>query len=114
MGMVVWNDYEEGTALEPGIDNCYSVNTPTVSGPTLNWGITASSNEASTSTIDHYSVWLLDGSGNAQDILDVPGGSSTAATLPNTIPTGTWSIRVQMIGVNSVQNRLSGALTYIK
>src|SRR5205814_5329833 len=45
--LVTWNDYEEGTEIESGIDNCFSLTT-SVSGSSLQWKI--SGNE---STIDH-------------------------------------------------------------
>src|SRR5207248_2608909 len=37
--LVTWNDYEEGTELESGIENCVAV-TGAVSGSNLTWSIT--------------------------------------------------------------------------
>ena len=34
--LVTWNDYEEGTAIEPGVDNCVAV-TPQTNGNVLTW-----------------------------------------------------------------------------
>jgi hypothetical protein len=39
--LVTWNNYEEGSELETGIDNCVSV-APWVSGNLLSWTVTGS------------------------------------------------------------------------
>ena len=36
--IVTWNDYEEGTAMEAGIDNCIYMQ-PSISGNTLSWSV---------------------------------------------------------------------------
>jgi hypothetical protein len=51
--IVTWNDYEEGTAIESGIDNCVYL-TPAISGSSLGWTV-GGGNE---NTIDHYTVFL--------------------------------------------------------
>jgi hypothetical protein len=51
--VATWNDYEEGTAIEPGIDNCIFL-TPSQSGTTFGWTVTGGDE----STIDHYSVFI--------------------------------------------------------
>ncbi len=48
--LVTWNDYEEGTEIESGIDNCFSVSAA-VSGTSLNW--TPQGDEG---TVDHYQL----------------------------------------------------------
>src|SRR5439155_5872948 len=50
--LVTWNDYEEGTEIESGIDNCFSVSAK-MSGTALQWNITGNEN-----TIDHYVVYI--------------------------------------------------------
>jgi hypothetical protein len=46
-----WNDYEEGTEIETGIDNCVEVKASIRGGNTLVWNISGREN-----TIDHISV----------------------------------------------------------
>src|SRR5206468_12463798 len=54
--LVTWNDYEEGTALEMGIDNCVGIST-SVTGNTLSWVLSGQAN-----TIGHYTIFIsLDG-----------------------------------------------------
>src|SRR6266567_17680 len=36
--VITWNDYEEGTAAEDGVDNCYTVNS-SISGNNLMWSL---------------------------------------------------------------------------
>ena len=36
--IVTWNDYDEGTAMEMGIDNCIYLQ-PSISGSTLSWNV---------------------------------------------------------------------------
>ena len=48
--IATWNDYEEGTTIEPGIDNCVYL-VPSQSGSTINWSVNGQEN-----TIDHYGV----------------------------------------------------------
>ena len=38
--VMTWNDYEEGTAVEDGIDNCYTVHA-SLTGNLLNWSLVA-------------------------------------------------------------------------
>src|SRR5947208_16721001 len=57
--LVTWNDYEEGTALEGGGDNCYSVNASML-GNVVAWSVAASDPYASTWTIHHYNVYFAD------------------------------------------------------
>jgi hypothetical protein len=112
---VTWNDYDEGTEIETGLDNCYSVTSPSIVSSTFSWTMSDSSGgNASTSTIDHFSLWLFDGSGNAMDVLDVTNPNATSLTIPATIPSGSWRLAVQAIGVNSVQNHLSPLVNYSK
>src|SRR4029077_10080540 len=50
MQLVTWNDYEEGTEIESGIDSCASVSA-SISGNSLQWSLAGNQN-----TIDHYRI----------------------------------------------------------
>jgi hypothetical protein len=53
-----WNDYGEATNIESGVDNCWRVNTPTISTTTITWTQTQTDTTyASPSTIDHFRIW---------------------------------------------------------
>ena len=48
--IATWNDYEEGTTIETGIDNCVYL-VPSQSGTTIKWSVNGNEN-----TIDHYTA----------------------------------------------------------
>ena len=60
--VVTWNDYEEGTAVEDGIDNCYTVNA-SLSGSQLTWSLAATDSYASTATVHHFNIYFADAAG---------------------------------------------------
>jgi hypothetical protein len=56
-----WDDYEEGTEIETGIDNCVSSLNASVNDGVLTWSISFST-PGSERTIDHYTIFYsLDG-----------------------------------------------------
>ena len=70
---MTWNDYEEGTEIETGIDNCVSVS-GSVSGTDLSWNIGGQEN-----TIDHYSVFI---SQDGQNLSCFTTGAGTQTGTP--------------------------------
>jgi hypothetical protein len=111
--VVTWNDYEEGTAVEDGIDNCYTVNA-SLTGSTLTWSLTASdSTYASTSTIDHYTIYYADASGNLYLAASNLPVTTNSLDLSSRVPPGTWDIYVEMVGKPLIINRMSDAMTFI-
>lgn len=121
-----YNDYEEGSAWEPGINNCWNVNTPTIdSSKILHWTLTGfdpdgasaypaggpeDAAHANLATVDHFTVFASDGT-NAADGTprlyvisnNVPATETTVGckcySLPLSafnLPTGTYSIYVKL------------------
>lgn len=111
--VATWNDYEEGTAIEDGIDNCYTINA-SLSGSQLTWTLVASdSTYASTATIHHWNVYFTDAAGSlyvAASNLPVTTNSLDLSVL---VPSGTWSVYVEMVGQPLVINRMSNGVSYI-
>jgi hypothetical protein len=110
--VVTWNDYEEGTAVEDGIDNCYSVNA-SLSGSQLTWSLSASDSYATTATIHHYNVYFADAIGNIYNAATNLPVSATGFDLSSVVPTGAWTVYVEMVGQPLIINRMSNAVTYI-
>src|SRR4029077_20888538 len=50
--LVTWNDYEEGTEIESGIDNCLGLSA-TAAGKTLQWAT-----QGNEETVDQYTVYV--------------------------------------------------------
>jgi hypothetical protein len=106
--LVTWNDYEEGTALEIGIDNCLASIDLQRSGNTAVWHPVWNSG-GSASTIHHYTVWArVQGSQTMYDCsgdLDPSQSTFNLDTCP--LPSGTYQIYVQAVGQPLVKNLLS-------
>ncbi len=102
--IVTWNDYEEGTEIETGIDNCVTVQAA-VSGSRLTWTITGNDD-----TLDHFTIFL---SKDGNDLMALADVRATARSfdLP-TLPAGDWRLRVKAVGRPSLTNALSGEAHY--
>jgi len=110
--VVTWNDYEEGTAVEDGIDNCYTVNA-SLSGSQLTWSLAATDSYASTATVHHFNIYFADAAGSLYAAASNLPVTTSALDLSSLIPTGTWTVYVEMVGQPLIINRMSSAMTYI-
>src|SRR5262249_49808363 len=70
--LVTWNDYEEGTEIETGIDNCVTV-AVAVAGTTISWSITGQMN-----TVDHFSVFV---SQDGENLMWLADAATNVASL---------------------------------
>ncbi len=103
---VTWNDYEEGTEIETGIDNCVAVSGAT-SGKILSWGITGQEN-----TIDHYTVFIsLDGV-NLMPVADVAGGTHSLDLSGFGFDPAVYTLYVKAVGKPSMTNKMSGPIAW--
>jgi hypothetical protein len=104
--LVTWNDYEEGTAIEPGIDNCVSI-TSWMSGSRLNWSITGDE-----STVDHYSIYAsLDGT-NLARIGEFAAGTTGVELDTLSLTPDNYQFFVKAVGKASMANHMSSAVAY--
>ena len=105
--IATWNDYEEGTAIEPGIDNCVFL-VPSQSGTTINWAVNGNEN-----TIDHYSVFISTDGKNLSHLVDVPNGTHAVELSKLSLSASkTYSIFVKAVGRPTIQNKMSPAIAY--
>lgn len=112
MQVVTWNDYEEGTEVESGIDNCYNVNA-SLSGNVLSWSLLSSNFYASPATVHHFNVYFADAGGNLYPAATNLPTTTASLNLSTVVPSGTWNIYVEMVGQPLILNRMSNGLTYI-
>jgi hypothetical protein len=113
MQVITWNDYEEGTEVESGIDNCYTLNA-SLSGNVLSWTLVASDPlYATPATIHHFNVYFADASGNLYPVATNLPTSTNSLNLSTVVPSGTWTMYVEMVGQPLVLNRISNGMTYI-
>jgi len=105
--LVTWNDYEEATAIEPGIDNCVYL-TPSIAGNTLNWAVAGGSEN----TIDHYTVFLSTDGQNLAKLADVQTGTHSFDLGHLGLAPGTYILFVEAVGRASFQNKMSAAIAF--
>jgi hypothetical protein len=107
MQIATWNDYEEGTAIEPGIDNCIYL-TPSQSGTKINWSV----NGGNENTIDHYTVFISTDGTNLTKVNDVPQGTHSLDLSQMNLSPATYLVYVKANGAPSFQNKMSPAIAY--
>ena len=108
MQVVTWNDYEEGTEIESGIENCVAL-APTVTGSTLSWNI---GDKASESTIDHYAVFISTDGQNLMRLADVAAGTHAVSLAQYNLAPGTYVLYVKAVGKASIVNHMSPAVAF--
>jgi hypothetical protein len=102
-----WNDYEEGTAIEMGIDNCVFL-VPSQSGNTISWTVNGQEN-----TIDHYTIFVSTDGKNLSPLIDVPAGThSVDLSKLQTSTNTTYLVYVKAVGLPSIQNKMSPPIAY--
>lgn len=120
-----WDDYEEGTEIETGIDNCMTAFTTTLEDNTLSWAASwgtdpmNSAYTGSEATINHYAIYLAaKGGSKVMHLTDV---QCTKTSCPSSIDVSTLGITggpyvfyVEAVGQPSVVNHRAGptAKTY--
>lgn len=103
--VATWNDYEEGTEVETGIDNCGSVRAQ-VTGTRIK-PVASFTGDGSEETVDHYEVYLSVDGEHLMDAGSVAvGGASLDAATAGVIP-GAYQVFVQMVGKSHILNRVS-------
>jgi hypothetical protein len=109
--VVTWNDYDEGSEIETGIDNCLSL-TASASSGNLSWTPSFSASSGSESTVDHYEIYnSLDGQ-TVSLLATVPVGTHAVPLSSMNIAAGAQTFYVEAVGKNTIQNKLSNAVSY--
>lgn len=114
-----WNDYEEGSELETGVDSCYSV-TASIASSMLSWSATTadstyapvSSGQPTGTQVDHWRIWACSTSDDSCTIFQDGIALSTLSANVSTIPTGAYHFYVQLVGKPMMWNKLSPSITY--
>ncbi len=103
--VVTWHDYEEGTEIQTGIDNCLSISA-SVSGSELSWSV------PSDSTLDHYEVYISADGQNLMSLGEYYLGTDSVNLAPFNFAPGTYYMFVQAVGKPSIKNQMSAAAIY--
>ncbi|HKU23675.1 MAG TPA: hypothetical protein VJQ50_21865 [Terriglobales bacterium] len=104
--LVTWNDYEEGTEIETGIDNCVSISASLSSG-TLKWSVHGNEN-----TLDHYTVFLSTDGQNLMELTQAGAGNHSINLGSYSLAAGKYKVFVQAVGKPVFRNHMSNAVTY--
>jgi PKD repeat protein len=106
--IATWNDYEEGTTIESGIDNCIAVNA-VMSGSSVTWSLSGAGLE---NTIDHYTVYISADGQNLMPVVDIPTGTYSVDLDPYKFLKGNYAIYVKAVGKPAITNKMSNATYY--
>jgi hypothetical protein len=114
VGIPTWNDYEEGSAIEAGIENCATISDDPIAGNIYTFHVGFTDTKFGTEdTIDHYEIYYsTDGNvGENLNLLttvpvDKTKNGAYQVTLSNTLPNPTL-IYAKAVGVPSVQNHMT-------
>ena len=104
--LVTWNDYDEATEIESGIDGCFGL-TASVSGSALKWTIGGNEN-----TIDHYTVYISQDGKNLMALTQTQPGLHSVELCSFAIPSGSYKLFVQAVGKPMMANRMPGPVSY--
>ena len=104
--LVTWNDYEEGTEIESGINNCFTVS-PSLSSNSLQWTITGSE-----STIDSYRVYISTDGQDLMQLAELAPGLHSLNLCSYPIPAGAYQLFVQSVGKPTMANYMTGPVSY--
>jgi hypothetical protein len=104
--LVTWNDYEEATEIESGVDNCLTVSA-SVAGTALKWTTSGDEN-----TVDHYAVYVSSDGQNLMPLTNMAAGTDSLNLCSFSIPAGNYKLFVQAVGRPSLPNHITGATSY--
>jgi hypothetical protein len=104
--LVTWNDYEEGTEIESGINNCFTLSA-SVSGNALQWTV-----KGDETTIDHYVAYISGDGQNLMPLGSIPVGSKSTNLCSYGMLDGSYVLYVQAVGKPSISNQISGSVKF--
>ena len=105
--LVTWNDYEEGTEIESGVNGCLSL-TASTSGNSLQWKVNGDEN-----TVDHYVAYISIDGQNLMSLGEVYPGTESVNLCSYSLPNGSYVSYVQAVGKPSIANQMSGAVKFM-
>jgi PKD repeat protein len=99
--IVTWNDYEEGSEIESGIDNCVTVSAA-AAGTAVSWSITGQMN-----TVDHFTIFASQDGENLMWLADAPVSTSSLDLAQFSLNAGNYIVYVKAVGKPSLSNKMS-------
>jgi PKD repeat protein len=115
MHVVTWDDYQEGSELETGIDNCLGTVNLSVAGGAANWSLSFTDTVNGTEAgVHHFTLFAAQDGQNLMTLEDgIPVATKTVNLDSFNLPQGTWQIFVKAVGQPSMKNVMSKGQTYV-
>lgn len=108
--VITWNDYNEGTEIESGIDNCYAVRAE-IKNKVLTWRLESSNSLANLMTVSHVEIYDSPDGQNLTLLGKVAPATFGTWNLAGLRP-GPHTLYVRMVGKNSILNRISPGVSF--
>jgi hypothetical protein len=108
--VTTWNDYEEATNLETGVENCLSVSAA-VNGTRLKWAISPNTADSS-ATLSMFVVYISKDGKNLAQMQVLPTRARALDLTQYALPAGNYKLLVKARGQPSIHNHLSGAVPF--
>lgn len=109
MQWVTWSDWEEGTEVEAGIENGFSLRAEIESSNLLSWKPVSGDER----TIDHYEIYASTNGVTAAFLGSVPSGEHQMNLAGFGLAPGDYQIYIDAIGRPCIRDHLSPAIRYI-
>ena len=104
--IVTWNDYEEGTEIETGIDNCVEIQA-SISGHKLTWHISGNEN-----TISHFTIYASPDGEKLVKIAELPRKARDWDVRGSELAGGHYQLYIQAVGLPSITDKLSAPVSF--
>lgn len=104
--IITWNDYEEGTEIETGIDDCVEVQ-PMISGDTLRWDITGNDK-----AVDHFTVYASNDGRKLTEVAEISEKTREFKLNAALLTPGQHQLFVEAVGKPSILNKMSPAVPW--
>ena len=104
--IVTWNDYEEGTEIETGIDDCVQLQ-PKLSGDKLHWDVSGNEN-----AVDHFAIYASPDGHKLKELGEVPEKTHDFKLSAATVAPGQYHLFVEAVGKPSILNKMSPSVQW--
>ncbi len=104
--VVTWNDYEEGTEIESGIENCVGVSARMERG-SLKWDL-----KGNDRALDHFTVFISRDGQNLTPLGDLPARTRSFDIDDVRLPPGDYVLYLKAVGRASFTNHMSPPVRY--
>jgi hypothetical protein len=102
--LVTWNDYEEGSELETGIDNCVSVSGSS-KGSVVYWSL-----DGNQEMLNHYTVFISKDGKNLMPLKDVSASTYQLDLSDFGLAQGNYTVHVKAVGKPNMLNHMSSGI----